>query len=842
MKRSVNVLLSAFAVCVAAGIADQSYAKTTFVRPGEKIQAAIDAASNGDIIIVHKGRYTGFGNYNIDFKGKAITLRSESGYGTCIIDCEGDIANRRRAFYFHSGEGATSKVQGFTIRRGYLVDAKGAGILCTNGSSPTIASNLIIGNSSYGVLGVGGGIACMSSSPTITNNSIIANEAEGSYGGGGIYCDSSYAVITGNSIYGNNAMFNDGGGIYTIFGGPTVTNNSIIENDAMRGAGMCNWVSAGAIVNNLFAVNEADLLGGGLYCRGNPAPAISNNTFTENYIVGAGGGGEPGGQPTDEGPFGRELCFAASTVDVSNSIIWHNDRSTGIAKWEPPIPVVKVQGQATISENARQLSDSAIPDFTDLDPAIDITTDVVIITNSSGEVADGTYEISMVTSTGVVLAEPAGTPGAAGSGDIGTADYEITQEPCDDTDIQAPEDEVLDIAVLRSYFYGADVASRVRMWYCIVSKPPWQMGGIYLDGGCSISLYPDYSYWLEPNMVPEEMFAGPGYLYDYLDTPCDPEDDAWVDGWNWHLISKWGRWPGWGVWDEEEDGEWEHELDVAPGIDWGDANSDYSKEPFPNGHRINLGAYGGTVQASKSNDPAFGPAIIIDGLADDVTAGTTMEIEVSVQHIAGINAIQTVLTFLDPYERPYGGFLFNQPGGDSIDVNVSLISDPAKTEVFKVYTGGRKLGGFILSPIDPADPPAEYHFDVTDKTLLMTLTYAVPADAEPGIYQIDLDPYVTFLGGVGADGNPIDISYQDVSRGFFEVVEPPRPWCPDVNGDGVVNIVDMIAIRNKLNQSVSSGNNASLDVNFDGRINIIDLIYVRNKLNIDAGEVSALCP
>jgi hypothetical protein len=36
------------------------------------------------------------------------------------------------------------------------------------------------------------------------------------------------------------------------------------------------------------------------------------------------------------------------------------------------------------------------------------------------------------------------------------------------------------------------------------------------------------------------------------------------------------------------------------GLDAGDPNSPIGHEPFPNGGRINMGAYGGTAEASKS--------------------------------------------------------------------------------------------------------------------------------------------------------------------------------------------------------------------------------------------------
>jgi hypothetical protein len=57
------------------------------------IQAGIDAAVNGDTVLVADGTYTGVGNRDIDFKGKAITVKSENGPENCIIDCEKELVS-----------------------------------------------------------------------------------------------------------------------------------------------------------------------------------------------------------------------------------------------------------------------------------------------------------------------------------------------------------------------------------------------------------------------------------------------------------------------------------------------------------------------------------------------------------------------------------------------------------------------------------------------------------------------------------------------------------------------------------------------------------------------------
>ena len=60
----------------------------------------------------------------------------------------------------------------------------------------------------------------------------------------------------------------------------------------------------------------------------------------------------------------------------------------------------------------------------------------------------------------------------------------------------------------------------------------------------------------------------------------------------------------------------------------------------------------------------------------------------------------------------------------------------------------------------------------------------------------------------------------------------------DVNGDCVVNILDLIGIRNHLNQDANSPpENKAYDVNDDDSINILDMIYVRNRLNTSCPEL-----
>jgi hypothetical protein len=113
--------------------------------PGEygTIQAAIDACVAGDTVIVADGTYTGVGNRDIDFAGKALTVRSANGPANCTVDCQGSAQSKHRGFCFHTFENATSVLDGFTIQNGYAplegsCGTSGGGIVCRDNANPTI--------------------------------------------------------------------------------------------------------------------------------------------------------------------------------------------------------------------------------------------------------------------------------------------------------------------------------------------------------------------------------------------------------------------------------------------------------------------------------------------------------------------------------------------------------------------------------------------------------------------------------------------------------------------------------------------------------------------------------
>jgi hypothetical protein len=348
------------------------------------IQEGIDAAQDGDQVVVCDGTYTGSGNKDLDFHGKSITVCSANGPDHCIIDCEGN----GRAFYFHSGETAASIVEGFAITNGDVgYFDYGAGICCDE-SSPTISACAITGNEArrYGggvycrasdadlidctiVLNTasqcGGGVYCLGGAPTLHNCAITDNHAgqqDEAGVGGGVYSNSR-AIIAECRIAGNTAEghLNSGsaaglyldseetvvdcaitdnwaqwgkdgtprGGGVLCSGAPTITRCRISANRAYEGAGLyCGGIVI--LSDCTITGNSADETGGGVYCDYADV-TVTNCTFTANWAGDYNGGG-------------ALRCYFGNPV-ITNSILWNDSpNEIGQVGGDPVITYSDVEG------------------------------------------------------------------------------------------------------------------------------------------------------------------------------------------------------------------------------------------------------------------------------------------------------------------------------------------------------------------------------------------------------------------------------------------------------------------------------------------------------------------
>ncbi len=297
------------------------------------IQDGINRAVNGDTVLVAPGTYV----ENIDFKGKAITVKSSGGAEVTVID--GNQAGS--VVTFNHGEGNDSVIQGFTLTNGsgfVWGGTSGGGIWCS-GSSPTISQNIISGNNAD----YGGGIACKDSSPIITGNQIINNTTvlpnAHTGDGGGIKCNNSSAKISDNTIAYNSAE-HDGGGVTTDDGsdGTIISKNMIMGN---TGSGIACGGSSPRIQDNFISGNTTHQSGGGINCEDASSPMIINNIISEN--VGDHDGG--GIAASNSSPIiccntityntaqiwggGGISSTQNSNSTATNNILWENEATTG---------------------------------------------------------------------------------------------------------------------------------------------------------------------------------------------------------------------------------------------------------------------------------------------------------------------------------------------------------------------------------------------------------------------------------------------------------------------------------------------------------------------------------
>src|SRR5262249_30583777 len=123
----------ASAAWVALFVLPALLAQNTINVPADQptIQAGIQAAANGDTVLVAPGTY----RENVNFLGKLITVQSSGGPAVTIID--GGRAGS--VVTFENGESTSAVLKGFTIENGNA-PSQGGGISISS-ASPTITGN-----------------------------------------------------------------------------------------------------------------------------------------------------------------------------------------------------------------------------------------------------------------------------------------------------------------------------------------------------------------------------------------------------------------------------------------------------------------------------------------------------------------------------------------------------------------------------------------------------------------------------------------------------------------------------------------------------------------------------
>jgi hypothetical protein len=304
----------------AAGLAQ---ARTITIGPGagcdfSAIQAGIDAANDGDMILVAPGEYVI--TEPVTYRGKAVIVKSEAGpeQDTIRMDTPADI-NRGSVVIFENGETTASVLEGFTITGGEgsleasrnewvgggivfyassgtvrncaIVQNRamhGGGVFCFDQGSAELIDCTIAGNSAE--LGWGGGVLAYSGSSLSLSNCIIRNNAAtGSmYGtgcGGGVCCFRGSSMTMTDCTVAENSAGNTGGGVLSAENSSmTVTRCVIVGNTSAQWCGgAAGWNAASTtIINCTICENSAVISGGGLGCYDRASATVTNSIICGN--------------------------------------------------------------------------------------------------------------------------------------------------------------------------------------------------------------------------------------------------------------------------------------------------------------------------------------------------------------------------------------------------------------------------------------------------------------------------------------------------------------------------------------------------------------------------------
>lgn len=269
--------MSTFTAIAILSISTLCLASTIHI-PGNysTIQAGINAAVDGDIVLVASGTYM----ENIDFKGKKITVVSEAGPEDTVIDGGNPIDPQKASVVtFRNNENIKSVLRGFTITNGTgtLRSSSssycGAGIYCQS-ADPLLENNIIRNNRtrSPGYKGRGGGMFIYGSvDPRLVDCVFMENSCIHAYGcyGGGLYSESTFYMcrpkLTG-CVFIRNFAGSRGGGIYLRSGGVNLTDCTFVENTSPDpGGGVSSWKGTIKMDNSTFIGNRSDHRGGGIF-------------------------------------------------------------------------------------------------------------------------------------------------------------------------------------------------------------------------------------------------------------------------------------------------------------------------------------------------------------------------------------------------------------------------------------------------------------------------------------------------------------------------------------------------------------------------------------------------
>jgi hypothetical protein len=288
------------------------------------IQAAIDASTHGDTILVSDGTYV----ENINFKGKAITVAS-------LFLTDGDTAHITHTVidgsnpshpdsgsvvYFISNEDTMSVLCGFSIMGGLGTSSilgsntyrLGGGIFCSGVAGVKLMNNHIFRNTIEGDQAMGGGLyygdrgTLILENNYINQNKVVSHLKNGFGGGVSVIADNDVSIRIAFNVFEKDTVI---GQEYAAGGGVYYDSYGILS-------------SGGRVYGNIFRNNYTEALnngsvGGGLYYGQANAGIIKENLFIDNIVKSKYAHSQAGGLIVDN----RWLYTLKSKEIYGNSFI-----------------------------------------------------------------------------------------------------------------------------------------------------------------------------------------------------------------------------------------------------------------------------------------------------------------------------------------------------------------------------------------------------------------------------------------------------------------------------------------------------------------------------------------
>lgn len=437
------------------------------------------------------------------------------------------------------------------------------GAIYNNNSDPNISNCKFIKNSAnyyyettpIPVAGNGGAICSLQGNAILTNCEFIENLAST---GAGVFINKDVNMVIKDCNFTlNTANMDYGGGISIYMSNPIIKDCKFYDNNSVKlGGGIANIMLANPVIDNcIFQENHTKGSGGAIYNSYQSEPNIINCIFTSNIAVTLGGAII--NQNSD--PNLINCIFSGNHAQNSGAF----DNAYGNPTFYSCIFSNNSAGNGGVMQNF---------------------SGNILLKNCifSGNTASNSGAI-LNTGGNATLINCTATGNYAG--DLGPFAQNLKSPP-------------------------PFVPGNFQILNCII----WNgENAIYNQSGSSIEI--NYSNiqngpfaindpqhglnWGIGNIDKDPLFIEPGFWVDVNDPniivePDDP-NAFWLEG-DYHLKSAAGHY-------DPNSKTWMLDDVNSPSLDTGDPNSLIENETLPNGNRINMGAYGGTNQASLSRDP-----------------------------------------------------------------------------------------------------------------------------------------------------------------------------------------------------------------------------------------------